>query len=80
MSISVYNNHSTYGIEPLSYWKIQEGDFTPMCLKTCLIDCTECQLVLRYSNFIIWTWLLVICQSHRDCSYQLRTNNNLFSK
>nr|BAB26045.1 unnamed protein product [Mus musculus] len=33
-----------------------------------------------YSNFIIWTWLLVICQSHRDCSYQLRTNNNLFSK
>ncbi|XP_021079743.1 uncharacterized protein C15orf61 homolog isoform X1 [Mesocricetus auratus] len=34
----------------------------------------------QYSNFVIWTWLLVICQSHRDCSYQLRTNNNLFSK
>uniref|UniRef100_A0A8C5Z251 Uncharacterized protein n=1 Tax=Marmota marmota marmota TaxID=9994 RepID=A0A8C5Z251_MARMA len=34
----------------------------------------------RYSNFIIWTWLLVICQSHRDCAYQLWTNNNIFSK
>lgn len=37
------------------------------------------QLILRCSNFIIWTWLLVICQNHSDYSYRLQTNNNLFS-
>uniref|UniRef100_A0A8C4JY86 Uncharacterized protein n=1 Tax=Dromaius novaehollandiae TaxID=8790 RepID=A0A8C4JY86_DRONO len=34
----------------------------------------------RHPNFTIWNWLLVLCQCHRDCSYESWPSYYLFPK
>uniref|UniRef100_A0A8C3KRP3 Uncharacterized protein n=1 Tax=Calidris pygmaea TaxID=425635 RepID=A0A8C3KRP3_9CHAR len=34
----------------------------------------------RHPNFTVWNWLLVLCQCHRDCSYESWPSYYLFSK